>query len=124
MAPELFPKVKAAVMGERKPKLGKDFNYDAKAVDIYAMGISLFEMFNLRKPYKDEINEATMSKMVGQKIKYTNHDVEDACKELIGMMLQMMPLDRPTADQVLKHRWMCFGTVINAVTSWVNKVVN
>ena len=67
MAPELYPKIKAVAMGARNPKVDKDYRYDAKAVDIYAMGVCLFEMRNLSKPYKEEMNEATMSKIIDKR---------------------------------------------------------
>ena len=112
----------AAATGESYTK--KEHFYDAKAVDIYAMGVCLFEMLNLTRPYVDEMDVHTFSKIKEQKIKYPTGEVEEACKELIAKMLRMKPIERPMVDDVLKHRWICFGTTINKVTTWVSKMIN
>ena len=119
MAPELYPTTLAKVTGtSAKP----DFNYDAKAVDIYAMGVCLFEMCTLAKPYAEVMNTSTMNKIEAQEIQYQNREVDAACKELICAMLKLSPAKRPTIDDVVKHRWIRYGTVINAVVSFADTI--
>ena len=114
----MFPKTLAHAIkarGSSTTVTGQNFHYDAKSVDIYAMGVCLFEMSNLTKPYPEEMTSSTIAKIAAQDITYHNHDVQDACKELIETMLQLAPAQRPTADDVLKHRWICHGTIFNAI---------
>ena len=121
----MFPKALAhATKDDMTTLTRRDLHYDAKAVDIYAMGVCLFEMQNLTKPYPEEMNGITLDKITVQEITYHNHEVQDSCKDLIGQMLKLAPTQRPTADDVLKHRWICFGTVINAVASLAGKIFN
>ena len=89
--------------------------YDAKAVDIYAMGVSLFEMFNMKKPYSKKMDLDTMRKIRNKEITWENQKMENICKELIYSMLSYNPEDRPNAEEVLKNRWLTRNTVINSL---------
>lgn len=89
--------------------------YDAKAVDIFAIGVCLFEMLNKAKPYP-EVGEVTDA-ILRQDIRYQAAISAD-CRELIGAMLRFESGSRPNADQVAKHKWIepgIFGTFINTI---------
>lgn len=118
MAAELFPTTMMAALGtggsNSKTKL-QDWHYDAKAVDVFAMGVSLFEMFNLRKPFGETITKSVVKKIAAHDVHYHNHKVENACKNLIRDMLHIEPKKRPKAEELLKHRWVEHGSMINAI---------
>ena len=91
----------------------KDGFYDAKAVDMYAMGVSLFEMLNLIKPYSKNVESNNVQSIINQKITYTNKKVENACKELINDLLKYSPEARLKVDEVLAHKWLKRFSVVN-----------
>src|SRR5699024_5762982 len=106
MAAELFPKAVASALG-KSSQLPSDWTYDAKAVDVFALGVCLYEMLNLCKPFAEQMTTATVKKIAAGDIVYSNTKVEKACKELIGVMVRLEPNERPKAAEVLKHRWVC-----------------
>ena len=80
-------------------------HYDSKAVDIYAMGVCLFEMLNLCQPYPADKKDSTVAKIVRQEIRYLEK-VPKQCRELIASMLRIDPGQRPKANDVLKNGWL------------------
>ena len=121
MAPEMFPKT-LALATKTNNNIKREYHYDAKAVDIYAMGVCLFEMVTLTKPFSEEMTVTTIGKIQDQEFEYHPLDVDSACKDLIGTMLKLSPRERPSVDAVVNHRWIAFGTVINTIVSLADKI--
>ncbi|KAJ6216968.1 hypothetical protein RDWZM_008125 [Blomia tropicalis] len=92
MAPELFATKKLQ-------------EYDAKAVDIYAMGVSLFEMLNYSKPYPDINDEDTIEKIANKDLRY-KVNLPNEIKDLIESMLQFYPCLRPNVEQISHNQWL------------------
>lgn len=85
MAPELI-------------NLTKKQRYDAKAVDIYSMGINLYEMLHMRLPlelFKDKTGSITF-----------NSNITNSAKTLIKNMLNLNPASRPKTNNVLNDSWV------------------
>src|SRR5699024_9411965 len=81
MAPELYTCMK------------KRARYDSKAVDIYAMGVCLFEMLNLSQPYPADAEDSTVQKIIRQDMRYLE-EVSRPCRDLIAAMLRFDPGQR------------------------------
>lgn len=134
MAPEMFPGVKADFLNggsshhhrsrgqdQQQGQPSSDWaGYDGKKLDVYAMGVCLFEMLQLRKPFEDETTKETMAMIAAHQVHYHHGgaDVEEAAKELIASMTAFKPEDRPSAEEALKHRWITgHGHFVSALIS-------
>ncbi|KAI2809992.1 hypothetical protein BLOT_001146 [Blomia tropicalis] len=102
MAPEMFAKVEVR-------------EYDAKAVDIFAMGVTLYEMLNFSKPYPETCDEITINKIINQNFRYVVN-LPSPLRELISSMLDFNSSRRPKIDQVFKNQWLN----PNALTTFTN----
>lgn len=131
MAPELFPLLVVAFTGSgshsghshhNNATVPDNWMYDAKAVDIYAMGICLFEMVELRKPFADDYSKEVMAKIAAHQVHYHGKEVNEACKDLIADMVNFKPEERPNVDQVLKHRWISHGRVFNTIMNRLSTI--
>ena len=82
--------------------------YDAKASDVYALGISLFQMVYFLYPF-DPSNEKTYAlKQVKKQFKHIiqNQNTSNPLRNLIDLMLDPNPMSRITALDVLKSQWV------------------
>ena len=93
MAPELY-------MGTRSSS--ESLGYDAKSVDIYAMGVCLYEMTNLGKPFSGDRGKKVI---INQEIRYQVELCSDL-KDLIVAMLQIDANRRPNVDDVIQSKWL------------------
>ena len=89
---EMLRKTPCGTPGYMAPEVCAGRPYDSKAVDIYAMGASLFEMLNMVKPTLDAVHYRVMLPV--------------ECRGLIEAMLQSRGSRRPKAAQVLEDRWL------------------
>ncbi len=99
--------------------------YDAKALDIYSLGVILFEMINLSKPFGEYIHELIanlpidvsarlgdehyIKRQFDRDYKYKpeiDRKISKAVKDLIHKLLEPNPELRITAKEVLSHRWL------------------
>lgn len=88
--------------------------YDAKKVDMYALGVSLFEMLNHNKPFFDRLIENNkklvsiyLKKQHKKEFKYNkNVKLSKSAMELIDKLLEPEPEQRYTIADVIKHKWL------------------
>lgn len=94
--------------------LAPNEKYLAKPVDIYAMGVSLFEMLNFWRPFFDlkrlepyQMRDPTLVQRQKSMQFFWNPrgTSNEMAKKIIGRMLQPKPGDRPTARDVLGSPW-------------------
>ena len=88
--------------------------YDAKKVDMYALGVSLFEMLNHNKPFSENLDESNQKfltyyvKLQNKKEFKYNKSVKlsKQVTELIDKLLESEPDKRVVIAEVLKHKWL------------------
>ncbi|XP_035685983.1 ribosomal protein S6 kinase alpha-3-like isoform X3 [Branchiostoma floridae] len=93
------------------PEVLKRQGYDA-ACDIWSLGVLLYTMLSGRTPFAHGPND-TPSDILGRigegrfSLEGGNWDtVSPLAKEIVRLMLHVDPHKRPTASQVLNHRWI------------------
>lgn len=104
---QLLKGTQCGSFGYMAPEIFAHRPYDAKSVDIFAMGVCLFEMLHLCFPFVDKFDI--------RKVKF-NPNLDHTVKNLIESMLALPPNQRPKVDEVLDHQWVCNG--------FLNKLIN
>ncbi|KAH9812399.1 kinase-like domain-containing protein [Melampsora americana] len=80
--------------------------YDTKA-DIWSLGITLYEMLNGNPPYSDLTPAKVILKIPrSQPAKLEGNQFSNGVKEFLAACLIDEPNDRPTADELMKHKWI------------------
>lgn len=100
----------AGYMSPELMMLKKGQKYDAKTVDIFAMGVCLYEMLQMKKPFENE----TVVKLY--KFSFESN-VTQGARSLINSMLSKVPNERPNTQAVLKNRWVN-NSFLNALNEY------
>ena len=79
--------------------------YIGTAADIWSMGVVLFAMVCGKLPFKDT-DARTLLSQVSQGLSYGSTEPSSMCKDLLSKILVFSPIERPSAEQILKHSWM------------------
>jgi NIMA (never in mitosis gene a)-related kinase len=83
------------------PEVWKDKPYDSKS-DIWSLGCVIYEMCTLKPPFRAEDMDGLYKKVnKGQYSKIGNSYSEELAN-IIKLMLQVNPSNRPNAKQLLK----------------------
>ena len=84
--------------------------YDARAVDVWAMGVMLYLMVAGVYPFEDPENPdnvaCTLQNVRDGRIRPLPADISHHCADLIARMLHKKSSKRLTLDQVLQHPWI------------------
>jgi serine/threonine protein kinase len=86
------------------PEIVQKKPYDYK-VDIWAIGILLYEMLHGYAPFKARSYDETFDKIAKEDILY-NPMISKEAIELIGTILQKDPKLRPDFDAIFSHPWL------------------
>lgn len=86
------------------PEILRGHNYTNK-VDIWALGILLFEMSHGFPPF-DAKSEIDKSRLIRQGDFNFSDGVSRECQDLIKLILQDSPEKRPDINTILKHPWI------------------
>lgn len=76
----------------------------AKPTDIWSMGITLYAFLNNKTPFWSE-NEYEISSKAEMEEAAKLEDYSEEVNDLIQKMISKDPKDRPTATEVLEHKW-------------------
>lgn len=79
--------------------------YDAPAVDIWSLGVILFMLVCGQPPFQEANDSETLTMIMDCKYSVPSH-ISNACRDLIGLMLQRDPKKRATLEQIESHEWL------------------
>lgn len=84
------------------PELCNGKPYDHHA-DVWAVGVILFELATLARPFEAGSIPAIMMKIAAGERQPAPSDVDPQIRQLIGELLAVDPAERPTADDLLRR---------------------
>lgn len=100
LGPELYPRI---IQIPRKP-------YDAKASDMYGLGVCLFFMINNSLPFGlNDTHPEYINRQVNRDLKYSpqiEQNLSETVKDLIFKLLEPKPHKRILSKNVLSHSWL------------------
>lgn len=73
-------------------------------VDIWALGVLLYEMTHGYPPFNAK-NDSEKSKLIKQSVINFSDRISTQCKDLLTLLLQENPNNRPSVITMLKHPW-------------------
>ncbi|XP_062292286.1 SNF-related serine/threonine-protein kinase-like [Scomber scombrus] len=79
--------------------------YDAPAVDIWSLGVILFMLVCGQPPFQEANDSETLTMIMDCKYTVPLH-ISNACRDLIGHMLQRDPRKRATLELIEGHEWL------------------
>jgi len=73
-------------------------------VDIWSMGVILYTILVGKPPYEAKDVKATYKRIISNEYHFPSHvHVSDSAKDLITLMLQSNPSDRPNLHEIIEH---------------------
>lgn len=88
------------------PEIILNEEYDGKAGDVWSLGVVLYTMATGTVPWRQNANQMSLF----EDIKTANFHIpaylDDKLKDLITIMMNPAPKERPTMEQVLKAPWV------------------
>lgn len=75
-------------------------SYAGKPQDIWALGILLYTIMFKENPFYN------VDEILDGELRFGDEDVSDDCIDLIKFFLNRSVEDRPTIDEIAKHRWL------------------
>jgi len=107
MAPELLGSATGGFAALQERKVGQ---YDARACDIWAMGVLLYLLVTGQYPFEDPKQPqnvvATLQNISQGKIRPLPCRVSIECADLISAMLTKNPADRISLQNIAVHPWL------------------
>jgi len=87
------------------PEVMNRIPYDGKKADMWSCGILLYTMVTGRFPWTVR-NQAAICEQVKSGYIGTPSGVSTECIELIHMLTQLSPDNRPTCSEAIRHKWL------------------
>lgn len=86
------------------PEMIESSDHDFR-VDIWSLGILCYEFLTGKPPFEEQDRNLTYKRISKVDLKFP-HDFDSDAKDLIEKLLQKIPQNRLSLDQVLNHRWI------------------
>jgi NIMA (never in mitosis gene a)-related kinase len=83
------------------PEVWKDKPYDSKS-DIWSLGCVIYEMCTLKPPFRAEDMDGLYKKVIKGQYSKIGNGYSEELANIIKLMLQVNPSNRPNAKQLLK----------------------
>ena len=92
------------------PEMIKNQGHDER-VDIWCIGVLLFELVVGKPPFNGNDREMLMSNICNVRISWPNNKkIDGDVKDLISLILQQNPNNRPSLNEIIKHNFFAkFG---------------
>uniref|UniRef100_A0A6B2LD11 Aurora kinase n=1 Tax=Arcella intermedia TaxID=1963864 RepID=A0A6B2LD11_9EUKA len=104
MDPEVRRQTFCGTLDYLPPEIVEDKPHD-KAVDIWSMGILIYEFLVGSPPFQSDEMDETYQKISECKITFPEN-MDPLAKDLIQKLLQTEPGKRPTLQTLLQHPWI------------------
>lgn len=85
------------------PEIISNNNYSSKS-DIWAYGITIYELLIHNSPFEDFTELLTMSKIINYDIEFPE-SLDDLSLDLLKKLITYNPFERPSWDEILNHDW-------------------
>ena len=111
LAPEVYSDRSSVSNQSYWSFMGYSREYDAFKADVWALGVLAHSLLSNEYPYTVK----KLQRMADKKVRLPHRpveDVSDECKDFIRLALTMDLDERPTAAQLLRHRWLRPGVVL------------
>ena len=86
------------------PEMIFERDYDGR-IDVWALGILLYEMLHGNAPFKGESVKEVKQKMMRGSYNISS-DISEEGKDLMMGILKFNPDDRLTLDEIVLHPWI------------------
>lgn len=90
------------------PELFKKGMFDPFKTDIYAIGITIYSIFELNFPFKDGDQNFIVHQIVKGEL-FWPPNMDGKLKDLVSKCLDVNPQKRPTIEEVMDHEFFDFG---------------
>lgn len=115
MAPELLGSATGGFSALQERKVGQ---YDARACDVWAMGVLLYLLVTGQYPFEDPRQPqnvvATLQNIAQGKMRPLPRRISPECSDLISAMLTQDPTQRITLANIAQHPWLKKAGVVTA----------
>lgn len=90
------------------PEMVKNSRYHSR-VDIWGLGVLLYEFLVGKPPFEDSSEKGTYKKIKTGTPSFPSHLTKEA-KDLVSRLLAKDPRERLTLEQCLDHPWVALNT--------------
>lgn len=88
----------------KAPEIERDFVHD-KSVDLWSLGVTIYMLLTSMGPFRGEKDTLVLNKHSGNFV-FDAVVPSRPAQELVKMLLQVDPANRPIVQQVLDSEWM------------------